>query len=176
MKIKCELLGCGRSRDLPTGHVNRSRQQGNRLFCSRACAGLARRAPPKTKAQKVVEKRLYDMEYREKNRAMLRVKKAERFQRTYDPEKAAIERKKNMARHVAYCQRTEYRAWKQEYDKRYRATAEYGQFAEAFMLLLDLEREIDSRADFYELAIQKNTVNKTQKRKREYEQLISNQS
>ncbi len=43
------------------------------------------------------------MEYRRKNRAALKAKKAERHKRTYDPVKAAVVRKKRMPRHVEYC-------------------------------------------------------------------------
>src|SRR5262249_31406970 len=141
---------------------------------NRVCMGLARRQN-KTKSQKVEEKRLYDQQYRVKNRAMLKAKKAAYFQRTYDPAKAAGERKKRMPRHVEDCRRPEYKAKKRQYDREYRAR-EYGEYGDAFNILLDLERELDARASWYERANQKGTINKTQKRKRDYEQLVGNQS
>jgi hypothetical protein len=77
----------------------------------------------KTKAQKVAEKRIYDMAYRAKNRAMLKEKKRAYFLRTYDPKKAAVKRKKRMHLHVAYCRQPRYKAWKRQYDLNYRARA-----------------------------------------------------
>ena len=77
------------------------------------------------KAQKVAEKRLYDMAYRAKNLERIKAGKRAYFQRTYDPREAAVERKKRMHLHVAYCRQPRYKAWKREYDRKYRAS-EYG--------------------------------------------------
>lgn len=173
IKFVCPV--CGKDAVKPTGEVNRARRQGLPIRCGRVCAGIARRQPPKSYAQKAEEKRLYDIEYRAKNLAKITANKRAYFQATYDPDKAAIERKKTMARHVEYCRSPEYKAWKKEYDRRLRAS-EFGEFGEAYLLLLDLDREIDSRATWLELAEQKGTINKTQKRKRSYEQLIGHQS
>ena len=96
------------------------------------CSGLGRRKN-KTDGQKKQEKRLYDMEYRAKNREMLKRKKRAYFQRTYDPAKAAIERKQGMPQHLEYCRRPAYKEWKRDYDRRLRAR-EYGPFADAHML------------------------------------------
>lgn len=46
-----------------------------------------------------------------------------------------------MARHVAYCRRPEYKAKKKEYDRKRRAK-QYGQFAGAYGLFLELQREV----------------------------------
>lgn len=94
-----------------------------------------------TDAEKRAAKAVYDREYRRKNRAMLKRKKAAYFKRTYDPVKAAIKRKKTMPRHVEYCRRPEYKAWKKEYDKR-RRSKDFGEFAAAHNALLDLLEEI----------------------------------
>ncbi len=94
-----------------TGEINRAAKIGALLYCNRLCAGRGRRKG-KSKEQCVAEKRLYDIAYRAKNRAMLKVKKAAYFQRTYDPAKAAVERKKRMPRHVEYCRQPRYKAWK----------------------------------------------------------------
>ena len=96
----------------------------------------------KTKKQKVAEKREYDMEYRRKNRQLLKVKKQMYFEKTYDPVKAAEERKLKMSRHVEYCRRPEYKAWKREYDQIYRVKQNYGVFWESFIVLTDIEREV----------------------------------
>lgn len=150
MRIVCEREGCSKTRDLPTGHLNRSRAQGNRLFCSRKCAGIARRKPPKTDAQKKEEKRLYDQAYRMKNRAVLKAKKSAYFQRTYDPVKAAAERKKRMPYHVEYCRTPEYRAKKHVYDTRRYHEKTFGPLADVSLLLKDLVSNINERITDYE--------------------------
>lgn len=166
MKIAFRCAGCSKIGKQEAGAVNRARRSGRPLYCSRGCAGKARRIT-KSKAQRVEEKRIYDMKYRAKNREMLKAKKANYFQRTYDPVSAAIERKKKMPRHVEYCRRPEYRAWKAKYDKQYLARKNYGPFAEAAILTLDLNREIKERTNDYEIRQQNKTGNKTQIRRRE---------
>lgn len=141
------------------------KSRGKRLFCDRKCFGLDRRKH-KTKAQKVAEKRLYDMAYREKNRSTLKAKKRDYFQRTYDPRKAAVERKKRMHLHVAYCRQPRYKAWKRRYDEKYRAR-EYGPFADAYLLAVNLNREIKSKATNYEIRLENQTLNKKQTRTRQ---------
>jgi hypothetical protein len=149
---------CSKSSLKETGAINRAKSASAPLYCDRECAGLGRRKG-KTKQQLVDEKSAYDAAYREKNRAMLKAKKAERFRATYDPEKARIERASRMPRHVEYCRRPEYKAWKKQYDLDYRAR-EYGPFSEAYKLLLQIETEIDERASWYEVAVAKGTLNK----------------
>ena len=127
---------------------------------------MMRRRDDRTKAQKVEEKRIYDAEYRSKNRAMLKAKKAAYHVANYDPKVAAIERKKRMAFHVEYCRQPSYKIWKREYDRRYRAR-KYGPFADAFQLTIDLNREIKSRNTNYEIRQQNETFGKSQKRERE---------
>ena len=90
---------CNARLDKPTGAVNRARKSGLYLYCDRICGGLGRRKN-KSKAQKVEEKRVYDIEYRAKNSALLKAKKAAYFQRTYDPVTAAEHRKARMPKHV----------------------------------------------------------------------------
>ena len=153
------------------GHVNRARKEGRRLFCGRACFGMDRRIN-KPKAQKVAEKRLYDMEYRRKNRRALKAKKAAYFEATYDPAKAAIERKANMARHVEYCRRPEYKAWKSEYDRAHRAKRDFGPFWEAAMVLHQIEEEVTSRMTKYEIYSANGTLNKALRRRRDYENSV----
>lgn len=113
----------------------------------------------KTKAEKVEAKRLYDIEYRRKNRAMLKAKKAAYFRLTYDPVKAAIERKKRMHLHVAYCRQPRYKAWKRLYDRK-RRDSKYGPFAEAARLAIELNREIKGRMSNYEIRRENQTLNK----------------
>ncbi|MFA7308396.1 MAG: hypothetical protein WC026_17195 [Hyphomicrobium sp.] len=167
MKIIC--AHCRKEAEKPNGAVNRARASGLRIFCGRKCAGKGRRKPHKPKAQRVAEKRAYDMEYRRKNRAMLKAKKAAHFRASYDPEAARIERKKRAKFHAEYCRRPSYKLWKAEYDRRYRAR-EYGEFADAFQLTIDLNREIKTRSNNYEIRQANQTGNKSQKREREAQQ------
>jgi hypothetical protein len=174
--VKFRCAHCGRTADKPAGAVNRSRSAGLRLFCDRRCSGIGRRKPPKSKAQKVEEKRLYDMEYRHLNREMLRAKKRARHLATYDPEKERVKRKARMPRHVEYCRRPEYKRWKSQYDRQYRAR-EYGAFAEAFVLLLDVNREIRTRrASKYDKYEQNQTQNKALARRRDESQVCRDSS
>ena len=164
MKFQC--AHCGKTAERPAGSVNRSRAAGMSLFCGRRCFGLDKtRRLRKSKAQCVEAKRLYDAEYRRKNLAEIKAKKAAHFKRTYDPAKARIDRKKTMRRHVEYCRRPEYKQWKREYDRHLRAS-EYGSFAEAYMLVLDLNREIKERMTSYEIKRQNGTFGNAQARRR----------
>jgi hypothetical protein len=116
------------------------------------------------------------MAYRDKHKERLKKEKAERFKRTYDPEKARIERKKTMDGHVEYCRHPEYKAYKREYDRRYRAREDYREFWESFLLIQDLDREVHSRMTDYEIRQINETNCKIQKRRRDYERLIGNKS
>lgn len=162
---------CGRDADKATRAVNRAAAQGARVYCGRKCAALGRRKN-RTKAERVEAKRLYDAEYRAKNLEMLKEKKRAYFQRTYDPEKAREYRKKIMPRHVEYCRQPEYRQKKQQYDRQRNAEV-FGPFAEAWLVLRDLEREISSRMSRYDIYIANGTINKRLKRKREHESLVN---
>ena len=155
---------CGETSQKAASEINRARVAGLRLFCDRECAALGRRKH-KTKAQKVEEKRLYDAEYRTKNRATIKAKKAAHYKATRDPEKERKYRKANMARHVEYCRRPEYKAYKREYDRQYRAS-EFGPFAEAYLLAIDLNREIKERMTNAQIDQQNGTAAKRQARAR----------
>lgn len=165
-KIVC--AHCGKKAFKKAGEVSRARKAGLSLYCNRKCSGLGRRTG-KTKAQKVAEKRAYDEQYRQQNRDMLKAKKREYFQRTYDPKKAAKHRKARMPYHVEYCRQPEYRAKKQDYD-RHRRAAEYGPFADAYVVLSQLNAEIATRMSRYEIYVANGTLNKRLQRKREHEE------
>lgn len=108
------------------------------------------------------------MRYREENLETLKTKKSRYFKETYDPKKAAIERKARMAYHVEYCQSPDYKAWKAEYDKGYRAKKEYGEFWECFLLSLEIRNETLERMSDYEIRLGKGTLGRTQKSKRDH--------
>lgn len=163
MRFRC--AHCGKLSDRPAGHVNRSRAQGLKLYCGRRCSGLGRRKPKKPKAQRKLEKRLYDQERRIIKRDEIKAKKRAYNLANYDPEKERVKRKARMPRHVEYCRRPEYKRWKREYDRRYRAS-DYGPFAEAYLLTVDLNREIKGRMTTHEIKWQNETSNKAQFRRR----------
>ncbi len=157
----------------PSNEYNRALRKGYVMTCGKLCGGKRRRLD-KTLEQKKLEKRNYDMEYRAGNRQMLREKKSRYFQKTYDPAKAAEKRKLTMPRHIEYCRNPKYKAYKQQYDAKYRAKTEYGEFWESSMLLINLDKEIESRMDWTEIRTLNNVLNKKQTRRREYERLNSN--
>lgn len=165
--IRFSCSHCGKTAEKSTGEINRAKKAGRRLFCSKICFGLDRRKW-KTKAQKVAEKKAYDANRRLELADEIRARKAEYHRRTYDPKKAAVERKRRMPGHVEYCRRPEYRVWKSAYDERYRARRLYGEFDEVAMLLTDLQSEILSRQTRYEIDLENGKLNKKLKRRRAY--------
>jgi len=88
---------------------------------------------------------------------------------TYDPEKERVKRAAKMPRHIEYCRQPAYRAWKREYDRRYCAEKQFGEFAEAALLLGDLKAEVSERMTRLEIATLNGTLNKRLQRKHEHE-------
>lgn len=170
-----ECAWCSKPHGKCVSAVNRAKKIGAPIYCGRRCAGLGRRSG-KTKEQKIEEKRLYDISYREKNIEHLTQNKAEWFQRTYDPIKAAKQRKANMGRHVEYCRQPQYRQYKRQYDQVYRAKNDFGPFFESAMLLQQINNEILSRVTRFDIYSQNRTLNKSQKRRREYEKIVGSKS
>lgn len=87
------------------------------------------------------QKAAYDKKYRKRNRERIKANHAAYFQLTYDPVKAARERKKRMPQHIEYCRQSKYKAWKREYDRQRRAKR-FGGFAPAYEVLKALQKEI----------------------------------
>lgn len=164
---------CGKTIDKPANQINRANKNGSPLYCNRKCYGLNRRSDDRTLEQKKLDKRSYDMEYRAKNKTLLQEKKAKWFQETYDPIKAAEIRKLRMPGHVEYCRQPKYKAYKQQYDAKYRAKTNFGEFWESSILLVNLEKEISSRMDWNEIRALNGILNKKQTRRRNYERLNS---
>mgnify|MGYP003393476476 CR=1 FL=1 len=160
---------CGKEGKKASGHANRSAAIGAPLYCNRTCAGLGRRLKnPPTPEQKRAAKFEYDRKRRETLRDVLKPKRAAYYQsiKERDREKHAAYRKANMPRHVEYCRRPEYKAKKAVKDRVWRARKKYGEFAEAALVLLDIEDEISSRATRYEVYRANGTLNKAQERRR----------
>lgn len=142
MDFVCEH--CGASSARRATDVARARAAGRRLFCSRNCAGLARRVE-RTEEERRSRKAAYDKDYRERDRGNRRAKKAEYHRRTYDPDKARAIRDAN-AEAIRQYKADWYadpsnRERKRQYDEARRAS-EYADFAEAWRLVLELEREV----------------------------------
>lgn len=166
MRIQCPA--CKAIVDAPTGKVNRAIKVGAPLYCGRVCAGIARRKGKSTDQRKA-EKSEYDRLRRERLGEKIKAQKRAHFKATYDPVAAAAYRKKRMPIHVEYCRRPEYRAWKAEYDREYRAKKDFGEFWESAMLLASIDTEIAKKASRYEIMMTNGTINKAQRRRREYE-------
>ena len=166
---------CNRLTYLESGAINRARSANRPLYCGRECFGLSRRNEEtrnKPEAQKKAEKAAYDREYKNLNAEWLKERRREYFKATYDPAKAAAERKPKMAKHVEYCRQPEYRVKKSAYDLKRRA-GEFGEFADAYMLLSDIEREISERASKYEIYSANGTLNKALQRRKDYGKAFS---
>ena len=183
MALKSFICPCGRTAAKEAGAVNRAERQGLQIYCSRECAWLHHRKN-KTPEQKKEEKRLYDMEYRSKNRELLKEKKAAYYRENrellkekkaayyrenHNIEKEREQRKKRSAQHVQYCQRPEYRMWKKGYDRQYRAKKFYGEFAECHLLVLSIRDECLERMDDRDIRNLNGTLNKKQERRRDYD-------
>lgn len=157
--MKC--AHCGNDVLKHVGHVNRANKLGMKLFCSKKCFGLDRRI---SISEKKELKRLYDIEYRNKNKDLLKSKK-QAFNKT-EAGRAIQKRNrdKRKDKHAEYINRPDYKSWKQQYDKVYRAKKDYGDFWEAQLILKDIEKQIEPER--VQIKIQKGTYNKSQKRKR----------
>lgn len=168
MKVEIICPQCGKKVMKEASHINRSRSINAPVYCGRICSGLGRRNN-KTIEQKKEDKRLYDIEYRDKNREKLKEsKKRYYFGSSHETILArnSIYRKKNMSRHVEYCRDPEYRAKKQSYDRVRRAKIQFGEFWEASLYLIDIDTEIESRITKNEIRSLNGTQNKSQQRKR----------
>lgn len=161
---------CGEVVQQSQSNIRRAIREGKPLYCNRVCSGLARRVPPD---QKKDAKRIYDAQRRVELAAEISAQKAAYYQRTRDPPKERERRLVRMPRHVEYCRQPEYRAYKADYDRELRA-GEYGEYADAYLLLLDLEREIRSRATWRERARARGYYTRSaQQRRRELWQQVT---
>ena len=171
MKITCSH--CGLEADKPAGAVNRALKAGLNLYCSRECSGLGRRKEDtRTPEQKKADKAAYDAEYRAKNREAIAAKKKAAYEANPPREREKAYRDANYARHLEYLRRPEYRAKKKVYDRRYRAEKFYGELADVFILTLEIrDAALEKAGGDYELRLMKGALNKSLKRRRDYERL-----
>lgn len=168
MSRSFQCAHCGATATTANGAFNRAQKIGAPLYCGKECSGLARRKW-KSLEQRKAEKSAYDAARRAALAERIKAEKREYHKRTYDPVKAAEVRKRRMPYHVEYCRSPEYRAWKREYDRTYRANKEYGEFAECFLLVMDIRAECLRQMTDYEIRYAKGGVAKTQQRRRNYE-------
>lgn len=173
MKISFACRTCGKVAKRERGHINRSKSIGAPLYCSMACSGLGRRKN-KTIPQRKYEKRLYDIQYRALNLERINQRKREYHRRTYNSVKAAACRKTRMSYHVEYCRQLQYKSKKRYYDRQYLAQKHYGAFAEAAIVLRDIENEVQTRIDRNDIYAANGTQNKWLQRRRQYEQVTGN--
>jgi hypothetical protein len=167
MRLICPQ--CSIAFDRNASHVNRSMKNGAPLYCGMACAGLARRVEPKTDEQKRAAKAEYDRNRRAEKGIELRAKKMAAYYADHKRNLAHAKeyRKIRMPKHVEYCRRPEYKSYKHEYDIK-RNSQEYADFAEAWRLLIELEKEIRSQASAYERRVANGYyLRSAQKRRRE---------
>lgn len=162
MIVVCKY--CSNKIEKSNGAVNRANKVGLNIFCNRTCVGLYRRKN-KTEAEKKEHKRLYDIGYRDKNNSKLKAKKAAYNKSESGRATQKRSRDKQKQYHLEYCQTEEYKKWKKDYDKKHRAKKCYGEFWESSILLMEIERQIPN----FEVKQQLQLINKSQKRRRDYE-------
>lgn len=169
VEITCPQCQC--QTKLPLRAINAAKKRKGKVYCSRVCSGLARRLN-KTKEQQKEEKRLYDIKYREKNEERLKAKRAEWFQKDYkgNPDKYKAIRKAKQSRHNEYCRKPEYREKKKKYDEVYLAKKKYGEFWESAILVRRIQEQYDKK----EVKQANNLINKSQIRKRSWQQIQQN--
>lgn len=158
---------CKKEADKPKGAVNRALKINAPLYCDKACSGLARR-DNKSLEEKRRLKSEYDKQFRKLNAERIKKAKSEAFKKDYknNPEKYKLIRQKRKEEHKQYCRRPEYKKWKAEYDKKHLAKKNYGEFAECFLLIKEIEKEYNQQ----EVRQINNLHNKSQKRKQQWKQ------
>lgn|SRR6185312_1238192 len=142
-----------------------------RVMCSLQCSADARKNG-KTAEQRKAEKAEYDRVYRKQPE--IAKKHLEATKAFWKSDAGKAKRKARMHLHIEYCAKPEYKEKKKTYDQQYRAERMYGpEFAPAFLALLNLETEIDSRMTNHEIRLLNGTFNKKQERRRDYERINS---
>ena len=124
-----------------------------RIYCSAKCAKSIQKLrdeAQRSKPASIKRKKNYDEAYRKENDTEIKRKKAEYFQNTYDPEKAAIHRQKRMPAHIEYCRQPAYKIKKKAYDKIKRAKDNAGEYWESYIMITEIENELALQTNFSE--------------------------
>lgn len=161
---------CGIAIAKSASAVNRAARIGAPIYCGQACFHASRRLF-KDAATKRAEKSAYDRARRAALGEKLRSEKRAAYYASHSEnlaKQAALRRRPgHQQAHNEYLARPEQRAKKRDYDSKLRAS-EYGEFCEAWRLLLELEKEIRSRATAYERRVANGYYTRNaQKRRRE---------
>ncbi|MGL4640176.1 MAG: hypothetical protein ACRCVX_10700 [Shewanella sp.] len=164
----CACHSCGTNFERTPSAFNRAEKAGGKHFCSRACFGDSRKVVDKRSTeQKKLAKAEYDRQRRAAIPEILKTKKKEYYQKNREEilKKMTAGRKDRMPKHVEYCRRPEYKIKKRAHDIKVRCM-EYGDFDEAWRLLLDLEKEIRSRLTKYERLVAKGYFSRNARERR----------
>lgn len=158
---------CGMPINKKSSAINRAEKIGAPMYCNKTCFGLSRRNKnPQSESEKKEAKRIYDANRRIQKAEEIRAKKRAYYAANHDREKERISRKKRMPLHVLYCQRPEYVEYKKQYDRERIAKMFFGEFADAALILQDVEKEIAAKATRYEVYLTNGTINKALMRRR----------
>ena len=166
-RIKCET--CGRKKKVPIGQWNAMRTR----FCSRECGWESRRLH-RTVAEKKYLKRLYDIEFRKKNRKRLLAEKRAYHAKVRDRvskrmkaiRKTAAYKRRMRAYLKDYWKRPGLKDQKRDYDRKFRAKKKFGPLWESHYLMVLINEEVKRRMSNYEIRLQNNTLNKAMNRGR----------
>lgn len=139
MRLTCDH--CAAIFERPPGQTNRTKS--GKCFCSHLCAGASRKMDPAEKKRLASERQ---RRWRAANPERVAKTKSDWHLRTYDPEKARESREARKEWHRAYVAKYNVtnREAKAAYDQAYKA-AEYGEFAECWLLLKELTSLIRER-------------------------------
>lgn len=168
---------CGNEFSVTYSAANRADKTGVPRYCGRVCSGLARRSSL-NQEQKREAKAAYDRERRAVLGESLRAKKRAFYYANHETNLAKQANRRQQPgykeKHLTYMAKPEYRKKKKDYDEERRAS-EYGVFADAHRVLMELEKEIRSQASAYERRVANGYYTRNaQKRRRELCQIRMN--
>ena len=95
-----------------------------------------------TTQSKKEEKRLYDKEYRRKNKGRIKREKQAYYQTDAGRVVSKRNRDKFKGSHLAYCQTEKYKALKKQRDEIFRAKKKYGEYWECMIIVKKIEKII----------------------------------
>lgn len=142
-------------------------------YCGRKHFGLARRKN-RTIWEKKEIKRLYDIDFRRKNRARLKREKAAYHARVHKRVAAKMKKVRQTPEYKRRMRAYLEKYWdhpvrletKADYDRRWRARRDYGKLWELKYLTVLINKEVKARMTNYELRLQNGTLNKAMNRGR----------
>lgn len=163
---------CGAVVKQPAGAITRAMKLGANLFCGKSCAGLFKSVNGAKYWMTDAERRAAKSEYDKRRRAQMREEINARKRQYHHATKHAradvlrAHRVKRREYHAEYCRQPQYVERKAAYDRDLRARKQFGEFAEAFLILQKVEGEVADRATRQEIMQTNGTYNKAQNRRR----------